>query len=1090
MPIILMTSRPTAPAERPAALELTEALTGTVGGFLEVSQMLTGRVPERELILDTYLTGEVPGVPMTAHLGAVLDLSMTAGGLPVESFQYSAARGQGARLDVTVIGDARDGQVPPVSASAGGSGATFAAPGTLPEWEAERTAAGWTTTLHASDRSLAADTPLPELVPWETQEAKDARKAQEQALRVAKVPVAQREAALYDGRRMAVDAVVLAALATVPHRLLISPPFPGYDFRADGDGPSYSTAGKTAQEVVDALWGEIGIAAGWEAGLLTIRPPGPSGDVILGAPIESERIERITLDAPTIALEGGVPAQDPATRDDDEDGTPNGQDPDWAPDPNDPDDPRNSPDPDEREDGGDGRGGSGFREGVSPTPEPGEVSARAVPLSWEAVPHASQYVLERVEGAATPWTLWSRLAITTATRHTDDTVRPLTTYTYRLRVNATAIENDEERNVIWQPSEWALVVTPPVDVDAPPNPPENLTAYARTSTSVGVQWQAPKADPEDKEPPRRGPADRYRVDVRTRTPDATLLRRVETAQTWAVPDGLPVGAEVRVQVYAVNEQGLSEPALLDAQLVNLPPGPVEGLEVKAEGKTLTATWERASGATSFDVRWAPAVVGDDEGALRWKDLPPIPVPTVPRDGEGGRPSVVLRDLKHATRYAVQVRGLNDVGVGVWSEVAYELTESEPPQPEPDPEADAFEKGYTGVLRMFRHADDQTEHTFIGKVNGRVEWVNTSLWGKVPRYRRTEKDKEEKIGYESRWSVLKATSTRYFYEIPGWPLTLTSSVEETRLWDPDATVFREGVDAVIGREQEKVHQEWSPQGWLNRRTTWRSKVSVVKVKKDDEGEVIGREYGNMHETVREQWQAAGDGLWYYNRSGVMTTLLPTLVDDEWEDVEAGFKATPSETSVSEQAPPQATLPPEKKDNPPPLPRNETSPALERYPLDEPWFETPPASGPGGDGPSGGPEDGEEKPDPKPPKPAPGREEDPISTPFGSSDPSGRPAPDRPKGTVPARAPLQISQPAPGATVGGNNGATLSATLPWVRTAEGLARYAAYMAQQGGPRYRITRTYLLPTTPPSLDRVESISASGSAGQFSMTVVTETR
>lgn len=1062
MPIILALRSPREPQ---VVFEMTEALTGRVGGFLELSQMLTGRVPERELVLDTYLTGRVPGLPSTAHVGQVLDLVMTAGGMAVESFQYSAERGQGARLDVTVIGDARGAPVPPISVTAGGSGATFAVPGTLPEWEAERTAAGWTTSLHATDRALIPQSALPELVPWETQEAKDARKAQEQALRVAKVPEAQRAAALRDGRRMAVDAVVLAALATVPHRLLTPPPFPGYDFRADG-GPTYATAGKTAQEVVADIWGRIGITAGWEDGLLTIRAPGPTGDVLLPAPVESERIERITLDAPTIELEGGEPAEGGDEADSSE-----------VPDPTDPDRPENSPDPDER----DGNGSNGFEEGISPTPQPGEVAATAVPLSWEAVPHASQYVLERVEGQATPWTLWSRVAITTATRYTDDTVRPLTTYTYRLRVNATAIAGDERRNTIWQPSEWVLVVTPPADVDAPPYPPENLTAYARSSTAVGVQWTPPKADPEDKGPPRRGPADRYRVDVRTLTPDASLLRRVETAQTWAVPDGLPVGGQVRVQVYAVNEQGESEPALLDVQLVNLPPGPVEGLSLRAQGQSLTAEWERASGATGFEVRWALAPVGTPVTALDWKYLPPVPAATVPQDGERVRPSVTVTGLEWATRYAVQVRGTNDVGMGTWSDAAYELTASEPPQPEPDPEADEFEAGKKRILRLYREAEGQTERTTIWKTGSRVDATQVELWGNVPLYRREKGGGSERVVEQRLWGRLKTTTTRNLYELPGWPLTLTASVEETVLYNTEAIGGQVGIE--VGREQEKVHQEWSPQGWLNRRTTWRSKAAVVKIQRDERGEVTKREYGNMHETVREQWQPVGDGLWYYTRSGVMTTLLPTLVDGDWEDVEAGFKATPSETSVSEQAPPQATLPSarEGKGVPPPLPRNPSSPGLERYPLDEPWFETPPDSGPGGPKDDGG---GEKD---TPPQRAPGGPEEPLPTPGGSGDPSGQPEPERPKEGKERPAPVRYQAPAPGAD---GNGGVLSASLPWVRTAEGLARYAAYMAQQGGPRFRITRTYLLPTTPPSLDAVQSLSASGSAGQFSMTVVTETR
>lgn len=1082
MPVFILSRRQRVTEQRAVALDLLETLTGRAGGFLEVSQMLTGRVPIRGLVLDTYLTGLVPGVALSVS-GEVLDLVMTAGGMDVESFQYSAERGQGARLDVTVIGDARGARVPVVTAKAGKYAAAFYVPGTLPEWEAERNAQGWTTTLHASDRALVPQAKLPELVPWETQESKDARRAQEKALRVAKVPPAQREAALRDGRRMAVDNVVLAALATVPHRLLVAPPFPGYDFRADSDGPTYSTAGRTAQQVVQDLWGMLGITAGWEGGVLTIRGPGPTGDLVLPAPIESERYERITLDAPTIELQGGTPADDDEGEEDpsggdDSDQTPDPEDPD---DPDDPDKPDNSPDPDER----DGDGTRGFAEGISPTPEVGEVAARAVPFTWEAVPTAIQYILERVEGRADQWTLWERVTITNATRYTDDTVRPLTTYTYRLRVNATAYENDEKQNVIWQPSEWVQVTTPPADVDAPPHPPTNLEGYWRSSTGFGIKWQAPKADPEDADPPRRGPADYYRIEAWSTVPNTPMLASRVTTQTWGVVEGLPTGAALRVKVYAANSLGDSEPALADVQLVNLPPGPTGAPDLKADEKErlLTATWERASGATSYEAQYAPAPVGTPEINIAWRVLLSQEV-NVPKDGEGGKPSLTLSGLEYATRYAFRVRGNNELGAGAWSPVVYEVTASEPPQPEPDPELDDFEKARTRTITTKRTTEDTEEETTVWKIGGRVTHMNRRTWQKLAV---VPLDWDGKTSPPRRWYLTSITNARYFYEIPGWPLTLTGSVTETMLHAVQPTQRGDrgisGVLPEIGQEQEKIHQEWSPQGWLNRRTTWRSRPVFVEGEADEKGEVVSRKMGNQEEMIVEIWYPVGDGLWYYQRTGTITTLAPVFVrkegekEGDWEGMETTVKALPGESSVSEDAPPMAVLPKEKdkkdgKQEPPPLTRNPTSPALNDYPLDRKWFSTLDAGNGDGKGGTGN---------------------DTPSTPGGSSNPNGVPEPDPPPKSKTAE-PVRVVKPAipPGGPTpsSSGNGAVLSATIPWVRTAAGLARYAAYMAQQGGPRIRITRTYILPTTPPSLDAVESISVSGSAGQFSMTVVTETR
>lgn len=1113
MPLILLFDSTAATPDAPTAFEMTAALTGRVGGFLELSQMLTGRVPLREIVLDTYLTGVVPGYAPAGSAG-VLDLVMTAGDATVESFNWSAERGQGSRMDVTVIGDARGGTVPPVSVSAGGYGAAFAAPGTLPEWEYERASDSETTTLHASDRSLIPTTKLPELVPWESQEDKDHKAAVERAERLAKIPVAQRTSARTDWRRIGVDEVVTMALATVPHRLLVAPPFPGYDFRAFGDGPSYSTLGKTPQEVVDDIWGKAGIQAGWEGGVLVIRPGGPTGDVKLSAPIGSERIERITLDAPDIEVEGGVPADSDSGDGVDSDGDgipdtgssgiPGDSDGDGIPDLDDPDSPLNSPDPDERAGGSD----SGFAEGISPTPEVGEVAGNAVPLSWEAVPSAYQYVVERVEGAADGWTLWSTLYIGTATRWTDDTVQPLHTYTYRLRVNATAYSGTKQ-NVIWQPSEYVTVTTPPVDADGPPGPVTDLEGYYRGETSVGIKWKPPEADPLDAPAPRKPAADRYDVEVR-RQSDSVLLKKLVSFQSWVYLDGLPTGGTLRISVTSRNFTVSGEPALLDVQLINLPPAPVGEVKLTAtpagSDPILTAEWEQATGANAYEVQRALAPTGQDEATLDWRAVAFPPAPTQAREGEKKDTlSLILTGMRPSTRYAVRVRASNLLGNGGWSPVAYEVTASAPPQPEPDPAIASFEKSPTAVLTTSRKTDDLSETTTVWKRGGRVDAIRNEQSGRVALIERDAPADRPPVAV---WLPFSTTNTRNHYEIPEWPLTLTASVTETVLFDRSPA----RANQEAGREQERVHQEWSPQGWLFRRTTERTKAAWVIGEEDEDGNIIRRRMGNQREYMVESWHPTGDGLWLYRRSGTITSLTPTYVpgppdasgqptEGEWAHLETAVRPLPGETTVSEQAPPQATLPEktkeekrEKGEDPPPLSRNADSPALQRYPLDEPWFGTPSAPGGGGDsGPDGG--DGDDPDSPAPPEPPRLPGEPTESAPEGSNDPTGVPEPDeppKPKEKEPVKIKTRPGQtPGSGGTGSGGNGAVVQVEIPWVRTAAGLARYAAMLAQaNGGPRLRITRTYLLPTTPPGLDQALSVSASGSAGDFSMTVVTETR
>lgn len=1067
MPILILGGRRNT-AEPTAALTLTEALTGRVGGYLELSQMLTGRTPIQSLVLDTALSGEVPGTLSPLAYGAVHDLTMTAGGLDVESFTWTAERAQGTRMDVTVIGPA-DG-LSGVTVAAGGQGGTFAAPGLLPEWERDEGPGGTvTTTLHASDASLIPEDTLPELVPWETQAERDELYRQQRAGQIALVPPLQRAAAQYDGRRMAVDAVALAALATVPHRLLAAPPFPGYDLRADGDGPTYSTYGKTAEQVVTDLWGTVGVQVGWEGGVLVVRPPGPSGDFVLPSPVERVRTERITLDAPTIEIQGGAPS-DTAT--DTESGSVS-----------DPSSPANSPDPDER----DGTGAGSFAAGVSPTPQVGTVGPTTVPLSWAAVRGASQYILERIEGEVGSYSLWAQLAVTTATQHVDDTALPLHTYSYRLRANAVA-QAGSSLSALYQPSEVVEVTTPAAD-PAAPGPVTGLEGYYRAHTSVGVKWVAPVADPADQPAPRKGAADRYRVEVRRATPDATLEAQAVTTQLWALLDGLPVGAALRVTVWAMNRTLESEPTLLDVQLVNLPPAQVGEVKLAAELEfdvqrraVVTATWAAASGATSYTLRYGVSMLG---GTARYTDTRILPLTDLPKgDSE---PTLTLPGLLHSTRYAVQVRGENGVGIGQWSEPVYIVTTSAPPQPEPDPVAADFEQAQTSVLVTSRRTDTSAVKTTVWKRGGRIDATQVQVWG-LAAVRTRENEKVVR----KQWLLFSTTTTRNFYELADWPQTLTASVTETLSSD----VHEPGRE--LGRQQERVVQEWSPQGWLFQRRAERSRAAWIEAHQDGEGKVVERKFQTDLELITEQWQPVGGGMWLYTRTPSGTAALPVFLRDpesgegDWDVLETAAKTGQAETTVTDQAPPQATLPPKKKEEadkgesqPPTLPRKTSSAALGRYPLDTPWFSSPAsAAPPGNSGPDeaadGGTSGGEGDPPALPAGP-----DEPTPTPAGSGDPTGAPEPDSADVGTP-RPPVTYSYTVPG--TGG--GATIETSIPWVRTAAGLARYAALLAQQGGPRLRITRTYILPTPPPSLDRAVSVSAEGQAGNFSMTVVTETR
>lgn len=1085
--IVIMDSGSEPPAELPQALTLDQQVTWRVTGFLELSQIVRWTVPQTELILDQYVTWRVPATVPAPTVG-VLEAS---GGAGQQSWSYSQSRGSDTRADVTLMGDHRGGGAGALTASVGGYSASYG--GGLPaipeheyERRAERDSAGAvvvseTTTLHLSGALNRPAVKLPELVPWEDKTPHDlsgvivsALPGNVTAAQVESVPAGQRQMAARDGRWMDINQLLMAALSYVPHRLLAPLPWAGYRLRADG-GPSTSTLGKDPADVASEFLGPLGYPVGYEDGVLVIRSGLPAGDAPLPVPLSSYREERVTLDAAeSIETEGGTPGSE---------ADPN--------DPYNPDDPANSPDPDERE-----KDPAPWERGVSPTPEVVAVGQTSVTLKWAAVPNAFQYVLEYVQGEESPdLNIWGRAYLGYDLTATHTGLEPNTLYTYRLRVNAGGT------NTVLEPSPAVGVMTAAEPVKAP-KPPTGLAGVSVGTTEFTMRWAAPTADADHDE------ADFYRVLIYAH-PHAggeSALYSVSPVYPLSLRvSGLQVGRAYDVEVIAVNASGESIPAPASVQLVNLPPATPRGLQNDAaeggnsagEGGTLTPphiipSWEQSDGAESYAVQTALAEPGTPERLLAWTTSgPPIPPPK-PVPGDTSTPRVrATFTLLPGHRYAVRVRASNAVGASDWTAPLYVTLPDLTTATERDPEADSFEQNPDGTISTYRETQDSREENTIWKRGGNVVATRreVSSFGPVAL---DEGTGGLRIRSKPQWFKASTTTVKNLYEIPLWPQTLTGSVTETVNYSRQPGLL--GTEE--SREQEKVHQEWSPQGWLNRRTTWRQKPVALALVTGEDGAVTGSVASYSQETIFETWTPVGGGLWHYQRQGTQTILVPAGEVDQDALAAGGFdltydaerlsaitRAIPGEDSVSESAPPQATMPKDEPGkDPPPLERNKSPKGLDGYKPGDKWFTTPDTGGGGGpqsppDAPPGDPPRGPGDPPASPP-------------PNGSNNPTGEPAPDEPQKPNP-NTPATLTR---GTGQGNGSGVTLSQKLPWVTDRVALAKFQAMLAATRGPRLRITRTTFLPCSAPSNDAAVSVSASFQAGgpgeppTFTMTVTSE--
>lgn len=432
MPFILSSDPATV---REVALNTVISISGVCGDFIDVSQMVLGYVEDGPMVLSQWITGA--GAAPEVDAGGVISLVMNAGGFPVESFNWRQTREEGISSDLTLIGDARDAAPAQVTVTAEEFSGTYPIGRLLDEHSYSRNAEGVTTGLLGSDRGVAATNPLPELIVWERERQELTPERQAELYRqIQTLPPAHRPQARSLGRRIPVDAVVYAALATVPHRLLAPAPFHSFDF-IEGD-VTYSTLGKTARQIVADIWGRVGYQTALEGDTLVIRQGGPSGDLILGDPL-SMSYEKISLDAPVVNVEGG-------TRD-----------------PEEPDEPRELPE----------------------SPQPRVIpSANGAEVRWDAVRGASSYRVERSSGGATPYAgAWTVVTQTPATRAGDSGLTPDTDYQYRITatVDGRALEPGA-------PTATRTLALP----DRRPGPVQGLQASDRRSNGVTLRWDPPE----------------------------------------------------------------------------------------------------------------------------------------------------------------------------------------------------------------------------------------------------------------------------------------------------------------------------------------------------------------------------------------------------------------------------------------------------------------------------------------------------------------------------------------------------------------------------------------------------------------------
>lgn len=1055
-------------------MELTADVTArwNVRDFLEASVLATALVPDQQIIADVSVSAYVTGDG--AIPSGVMDVEMTArdsaGGIrDVLSFDWLARRGDGTSMSVTLKGDARDEDVPVVTVSAGPFAARFAGAGTLDEWDYSRTGSSERTELRAKDALLDPTVRLPELVSWERDRQLDAQLLLNRAGQIALIPPAHRERARRDVRRMPVDALVTAALSYVPHRLLTTPPFPGYDFLAEG--PSYSTRGKTPKEIVDDIWGRVGIQSFYDAGVLVIRAPGPAGYANLQAPAGSEiSIKKITLDAPVVELEGGTrPA--PVEPDPDEPA---------VEDPTDPSLPANSPDPNERE-GNDEQ----FVDGQSPTPS-ADPAANSVSLSWAAVPGASQYVVERVLGGANPYSIdWTVVDIGSATQFTDTGLLPETVYSYRLRVNATAIAGTEQ-NTRYVPSETVTVTT----LKLPSRVPRQvgtLTPYITEETALGIGWDAPAADPVEDET-GFGAADSYSLTVKGS--DGEEVGTLSSANRWARFDNLPEGDEVEVEIRSVNAAGQSDVTTQIFQL-NVPVPIAPSYEIEITGKTVSLTVSPNDTVTrTIEAELVRSGTVEKSGSV-----------SVPREkGAADALKITLEGEQYQMLYTLRVRSSNNQGFSAWSSTDI-LTEPKAPEPELDGLLAGFEAGDVKSLNQTREdATMRTTTTSWTDKNSGLIAERVQVWTKAPIVDSKNAGATLSSAQARTETLISITTRRINYEISGWPQLPTVEISETVNYDTGGSGRETGVS------RQKIINEYSGQGDLSSRVTYTSKPDAIVERKYKVGEVetVENEEPTPSNTVKfESWLPTGGGNVRYSLLVLAVSLIPTYVirsadksktKGEYEYVQSGARVIESDSYLVSEAPAPVKLSADQRDN---LRKGNNLPSITRT-SDYPSAKTPitpevgengraqklfPVDGAGGGGGGGG---GGMQPGTGPaPSPTGAAPKGPAT---GAGDPSGEPGADLPARGKPIEPPRDTFKQPHVRTYAGSP--VLSASLPWVTSKAGLRKYAQMLASTGGTRYVVTETVILPLVPPPLDLATEVSASGSNGQFTMTVVSETR
>ena len=163
-----------------------------------------------------------------------------------------------------------------------------------------------------------------------------------------------------------------------------------------------------------------------------------------------------------------------------------------------------------------------------------------VVLSWDAVPGASVYVLERRVGSAD----FVMLASVTTFQHTDSSVEYSTSYTYRL----TARNNGGSSPPV------TLDVTTPPRPPEPPSTPTNFLAVPDDTPQVRLTWTASER------------VSRYRLERRTRDGSyTTLADNLPASTTEYLDTDVGNGTPYTYRLTARNAAGESPPATLQTQ---------------------------------------------------------------------------------------------------------------------------------------------------------------------------------------------------------------------------------------------------------------------------------------------------------------------------------------------------------------------------------------------------------------------------------------------------------------------------------------------------------------------------------------------